>query len=120
MFRADTGAMEEYALEMQRQIRKWNRYIEETESIRSSLGHMSGMEGAAAGLGKQIEEMDALRGRHFRMMLELRQIGETYRSCEKNVVEYAEGAQGSRRESFEWYQIRFAGNAADRLKQIIH
>ncbi len=119
MFRADTGAMEEYALEMQRQIRKWNRYIEETESIRSSLGHMSGMEGAVAGLGKQIEEMDALRGRHFRLMLELRQIGEIYRSCEKNVTEYAEGMQINRKENLEWFQIRFAGNAADRLRQII-
>ncbi len=120
MFRADTGAMEECALEMQRQIRKWNGYIDETESIKSSLGHMSGMEGAAVRLGKQIEEMDALRRQHFQLMLGLRQIGEAYCGCERNVIDYAEGTQINRRQNFEWYQIRFAGNAADYLRQIIH
>lgn len=120
MFRADTGAMEEYAFKMQRHIRKWNEYIEGVESIKSSLGHMSGMEGAAAGLRKQLEEMDVLRRQHFQLMLGLRQIGESYRGCERNVIEYAEGTQMSRKENFEWYQIRFAQHVADNLRQIIH
>lgn len=120
MFRTDTGAMEEYALGMQRQIRKWNGYIEEVESIRRSLGQMSGMEGAVAGLKKSLEKMDSLRRQHFQLMLGLRQIEEFYRGCERNVIDYAEGTQIGRKGNFEWYQIRFAQNAADSLRQIIH
>lgn len=120
MFRADTGAMEEAALEMQRQIRKWNGYIEDVESIMRSLGRMSGMEEAAAGLKKRLEEMDALRRQHFQLMLGLRQIGESYRGCERNVIEYAEGTQIGRKENFEWYPVRLAENVADSLRRIIH
>lgn len=119
MFRADTGAMEESAFQMQDQIRKWNRYIEETECIKSSLGHMSGMEGVVFQLGKQLEEMDALRRRHFQMMMSLRQIEETYHLCERNVIDNAEGVQTGVRGNFEWFPIQFAGNASDCIRQLI-
>ena len=57
MFRADIRAMSSAADEMQRQIRKLNQQVGNTEDVKNGLSGLSGMDGIRRQLQK---EMDAL------------------------------------------------------------
>lgn len=120
MLQTDIRAMEEAAMEMQRQIRKWNRAIEETEAVCSSLGRDSGMEAALYRLKKNVAQEETVKRQLFQMARCLKQIEEYYGTCEAGIVDYAEGARQKPKESFGWFQITLAEDIAGKIKQIIY
>lgn len=120
MFQTDIRAIEEAAMEMQQQIRKWNRAIGETEEIAGWLGHTSGMEAVLYQLKKNIAQEEAVRQQFFRMTRSLKQIEECYGACENSIVDYAEGVCRKPKESFGWFRIEMAEEIAKKIKQIIY
>lgn len=120
MFQTDIGAIEEAAMEMQQQIRKWNRAVGETEDIAGWLGHVSSMEAALYQLKKNVAQEEAVRQQLFRMTRCLKQIEECYGACETGIVDYAEGVCRKPKESFGWFRIEMAEEIAKKIKQIIY
>ena len=120
MFQTDIRAIEEAAVEMQRQIRKWNRAVGETEDIAGWLGNVFGMEAALYQLKKNIAQEEAVRQQLFHMTRSLKQIEECYGACENSIVDYAEGVCRKPKESFGWFRIEMAEEAAKKIKQFIY
>ena len=120
MFRANVRAMEAAAADMQQQIRKLNQAISDAESVIRELRQLSGMEGVIRSIRKEISDMENQRQQILQLLVALGQIAEHYSICEKGIMDYAEGVRRREREGFGWFQVRFADNMADRLRQIIY
>lgn len=120
MFQTDIRTLEEAAMDMQRQIRKWNRAIGEAEEIAGWFLHISGMEAALYQLKKNIAQEEAVRQQLFHMTRSLKQIAESYGVCENGIVDYAEGVCRKPKESFGWFRIEMAEEIAEKIKQIIY
>lgn len=119
MFRANVRVMESAAMDMQHQIRKLNQAISDAESVSRELGQLSGMEGIIRSIRRAISDMENQRQQILQMLTALGEIAQHYSICEDGIVEYAEGGHRKNREGFEWFQVRFADNMAERVRQII-
>lgn len=120
MFQTDIRTLEEAAVDMKQQIRKWDRAIGETEEIAGWLLHVSGMEAALYQLKKNIAQEEAVRQQLFCMTRSLKQIEECYGICENGIVDYAEGVCRKPKESFGWFRIEMAEEIAEKIKHIIY
>ncbi len=119
MFRANVRAMEATSYELQRQIRKLNQAIDDTERVMISLPYSSGMDGVRRRLRQEISRMEEQRNDLRRMMTSLQQIARIYRTCESNNIDYADDIRRRNRTAFNWFQINVTDVASERLKQII-
>lgn len=119
MFRANVRAMDATSYELQRQIRKLNQVIEETERVMVGLPYSSGMDGVRRQLRKDISKMEEQRNHLRKMMTTLQQIARMYRTYESNAIDYADDIHRRNRVAFNWFQINVTDVASERLKQII-
>lgn len=120
MFRASIKAMEAAVTDMQQQIRKLNQSISDAESVIRELKQLSGMDGVIRSIRRVISDMESQRRQLLQMLIALGQIAGHYSACENGIVEYAEGVHRKKREGFTWFQVQFADDMAERLRQIIY
>lgn len=120
MFRADIRAMDETAMQMQRQIRKLNQAIYETESVISGLNSMSGMRNVKYSLQKELERMEMELRSFQNMLATLNQIQRCYGTCEDSIMNHAEGIPRRRQTEFEWFPINFSEDVTQLVEAIIY
>lgn len=119
MFRVNRKALDAATLELQQQLRRLNQAIQETEQVAMSLSFHSGMEETIFHLKKIVGDMEIQRNQLLQMMTVLREITEFYGGCERNIMDYADGAQRVRQQSFYWFDNIIAKSISDKLKQLI-
>lgn len=120
MFRANIKGMSEAADEMQRQIRKLNQEICETESVMDGLRGLSGMDGVRRRLRSEIEKMEAQRYKLLKLMTTLQQAARCYGMCEQNNINYAEDSRQRAKQSFGWFQIPIDTGILNTIRQIVY
>lgn len=120
MFRTDIRAMDQATMEMQWQLRKLNQAIDETESVITGLGNLSGMDSVKYSLRKEIDRMEAEKRSLRDMLSALNQIENCYRVCENNILNYAEGNIRRSKAGFEWFSVEFNKNMARLVGTIVY
>ena len=119
MFLVNRKALDEAALEMQQQIRKLNQVIQETEQTAAGLSFHSGMEAPIHNLKKAVVDMEMQRNHLLQMMTVLLQIRECYGICERNIMDYADGAKKPKQKGFHWYDNTVSNDITEKIKQLI-
>ena len=119
MFCVNRKALGAATLELQQQLRKLNQVIQETEQVAMGLGFHSGMEETIYHLKKLVGDMEVQRDQLLQMMTVLREITESYGACEMSIMDYADGVQRVRQQSFYWFDNIIAESISDKLKQLI-
>ena len=118
MFRTNIRAMDAAEQELQRQIRKLNQAIDETERVISGLSGLSGMGQVRYSLRNQVARLERERKNMRDMLAALNQIERCYVNCENRIIDYAEDTRRRNRVSFEWFHIQPNANIAQIAAQI--
>ena len=105
MFRADIRAMSSAADEMQRQIRKLNQQVGNTEDVKNGLSGLSGMDGIRRQLQKEMDALEVQQRQLRQMMTALQQSARCYETCEKNNTLYAEDSRHRSKRTFGWIEF---------------
>lgn len=120
MFRTNTRAMEEAAIDMQQQIRKLNQAIGETENVINGLSHISGMDKVKYALRADLQRLETHRRGEMKMMSGLMQAAKCYETCEKNILDYAEDNRSRKQPELGWFQVKISKNVEHMLGSIIY